>query len=1443
MNTRLNLLTGGVLRTTAALIALCSLPAAMPAAQSPQPADLASRFALEIRPLLERYCLGCHSTEQAKGDLDLERFRTFADLLAEPRAWTEVVNQLELGEMPPKKEPQLNPAERERLLASVSAALDEATTRRAGDPGPVVLRRLNNAEYAFTIRDLTGVPELDPAADLPADTAAGEGFLNTGQSLVMSPALLAKYFDAAKDIARHAVLTPDGFRFSKHTTRRDWTEELLGEIRGIYRRYSLARGADRVNLQGVVFDTNEGGRLPVEDYLSAALHLRAQLAAATGPASAGIQPRAPRASPAADAAIRQLAAERGLSAKYLTVLWGVLHDGSEPSFLLDRLRRAWPHAASDDIPRLADEIARWQGALWKFSSVGHLGKAGGPKAWMEPINPLVAKQEFKLRLGTDGSIPREDVVLHLVASDAGDGTAGDVVVWERPRLRLPGRPDLLLRDTRDFIVRMSERRQRVFAATARSLAAADELEAARASAGALPNTQQLAERHGVDAEALSAWLDCLGIGTSIEPPIAHLTNRIASVAGYDFVRGWGSPETPNAVANGSDQAVRIPGSLKPRGVALHPAPNARVAGGWRSPFTGGVRVRAKITHAHPECGNGVTWSLEWHRGRTRRSLASGTAQGNRIGEVLLEQPVAAQPGDMVSLLVGPRDGNHACDLTDVDLALTRLDDPQQSWDLAREVTATNFAQNPHADAAGRERIWHFYSEPVGGAEDRFEIPSGSLLALWQGAERGAEKQRLAGALQELLLGAAPPAPGSPDAQLLHRLSSLGGPLFAHTHPAATNPSAPVSTDPSAWALPPEAFGKDPAGRPIEPADLCTRVPSVIEVRLPAELVAEAEFVATGTLDRASGTEGSVQLQARTTPPEAGSGLVAGEANVSDRTGPWTSSGRQVSHATPVIVHDNSAARKRFEAGFDAFRRWFPPALCYVKIVPVDEVVTLTLFHREDEPLTRLMLDAPEAQRLDRLWDELRYVSRDALTLVDAFEQLWQYATQDADPKVFEPLRQPIADRAAAFRQLLLSSEARHLERLLEFASRAFRRPLAARETDELRALYASLRGQDLEHEDALRLTLARVLVAPAFLYRVETPPPGTSQGPVNDWELATRLSYFLWSSAPDDPLRAHAAAARLRDPAVLLAETKRLLGDPRVRRLATEFASAWLHLYDFEATDEKSSRHFPGFADLRHAMHEEVVRYFTDLVQNDGSVLALFDSDYTFVNAPLAAHYGLPSTASKDAEDWRRVDGVRHFDRGGVLGWAAILAKQSGASRSSPILRGNWVAEVLLGEKLPRPPKDVPRLPEDEAAESLTVRQLTERHSSDPRCAGCHARIDGYGFALEGFDAIGRRRNEDLSGRAVETRATVFDGTTVNGAAGLRAYLLSKKRDVLLLQFSRKLLGYALGRGVLLSDKPLLADMQRQLQNHDFRFSTAVETIVLSRQFREIRGQEMARTE
>ena len=1370
-------------------------------------AQIESEFGGEIRPLLKQYCLGCHSAEKHKGDLDLERFASATQALKEPKIWQGVVEQVGLGEMPPKEKPQPSAAERTKLLAWVGRALDEVGRRNAGDPGPVVLRRLSNAEYGYTVRDLTHVPSLDPAKEFPADSASGEGFMNVGNSLVMSPSWVTKFLDAAKEVSKHAVLLPQGLRFSAGASRRDWTEEKLVEIRNFYSRYTDNGGGLAVNLQGIKFDTKDGGILPLERYLAALLAERAK----TSDAASQLQ---------------------GLSPKYLQILRQTLNEGT-PSILLDPIRRHWRAAKPGDAPALAKEIAPWQHTLWRFSSIGHIGKLNGPKGWMEPISPLQARQEVRLKL-----VPApgaEEITVYLSASDAGDGSQGDDVVWERPRLVIPGRPDILLRDLRGLADELAERRSRLLASTTRHLAAAAESE----SVGGKAPVKELAARHSVDASDLAAWLDYLGIGSGGTVALqGHFKESYTTSAGYDFIKGWGTGNTPNLAANSSDQSVRVPGNMKPHSIAVHPSPTLATCVGWRSPMSGNARVQAKIQHAHPECGNGVTWALELRRGVTRQRLDSGIAQGGKEVVPAPIEKLALLEGDVLSLVIGPRDGNHSCDLTAVDLHIAIAGDKVLEWDLAGDVSPDVLAGNPHADRHGNAGVWHFYVESDKGNPTGPVIPRDSVLSRWRASDQLEERARLATAVQTLLTSpTAPEGKESPDATLYRQLTSLGSPLLRNrTSVSPTATSRKQGSIP--WGLDPALFGKHPNGSGVEAASLCLRAPSLLEIRIPASLAEGAEWVTTGILHPETGGEGSVQLQALTTRPAAGTALVTGTVGTAGGRSTWSDGDKPATYSTPIVVNEGSAARRRIEASMEEYRSTFPAALCYTKIVPVDEVVTLTLFYREDAILRRLMLDEVQSAQLDRLWEELHFISQDALTLVDAFEQLWQFATQDADPKVFEPMREPIQKRAAGFRRQLVEAQPRHLDAVLSFANEAFRRSLTQEETTELRALYKKLRDQDLPHDDAIRLTLARILVSPAFLYRSEKPVAGEKPGPVNDWELATRLSYFLWASTPDAELLNAAAEGRLQNPDVLSAQARRMLKDARIRRLATEFACAWLHIYDFDQLGEKSERHFPTFLGLRGSMYEESIRFFADFFQQNGSVLGILDADHTFVNQDLARHYGFTNLIFKTPGDWQRVEGLRARSRGGVLAQATVLAKQSGAARTSPILRGNWVAEVLLGDKLPRPPKDVPQLPEDEGVVESTMRQITEKHSSDPKCSGCHRRIDPFGFALEAFDAIGRRRTEDLGHRAIDTRTRGLDGIEFEGLEGLRGYLLTQRRDAFLLQFCRKLLGYSLGRSVRLSDGPLLNEMRARLKTEGFQVAAAVDSIVRSRQFREIRGKE-----
>ncbi len=1401
----------------AAFVSLTVASGALSAADYPAE-SVDQPFAKEIAPLLLRYCHECHNPKLMEAEIDLTSFTSVGELRKHPRIWQKVGEMLDSAQMPPKDAKQPTPAERKQLQQWVKSFLTSEARARAGDPGRVVLRRLNNVEYAYTLRDLTGVDTLDPAREFPADSAAGEGFTNTGQALVMSPALVTKYLDAAKDFAKHAMLLPDGFRFSPHTTASDWTNSTLAEIRAFYRKYSDAAGGDKVNLQGIMFDTNQGGRLPVEKYLAVLFTERDAL----------------RSNPATLASIAE---KNALSPKYLAGLWAMLEtapDAAKPSLLLDGLRRRWRAAKPGDAHAIAEEIARWQQSLWRFTTVGHIGKVDGPKAWMEPVSPVAARQDFRRKLAAPPHA--KEVTVYLAVGDAGDGAAGDFAVWERPRIVAPGRPDLMLRDVRAVTKELHARREQFAASAAKCLAAAAEASASREK----PSIATLAAKHNVDVDSLSAWLGYLGIGA--ESPVSlgtPITRKMESGSGYDFIKGWVGDDALSVVANSSDQHVRIPGNMKPHSLAVHPTPTLSVCIGWKSPIDTALKIEGVVQHAHPECGNGVVWAIEVRRGNTRQILASGISHGAKPVPFGPFENVAVHAGDAVALSISPRDNNHSCDLTAVDLTLSN---GTKKWDLAADVSPQILAGNPHADAAGTANVWHFFSQPASGVGGHV-IPAGSLLAQWQAAN-GEKQLALALELQKLLQNGPGGIPAdAPDVALHRQLTSFGGPLLSAALQAAVKSTTKFDgDDSSAIGLDPKLFGQQPradVNSNVDAESLFVQAPSVLEVRLPADLVDGAEFVTAGTLHASAGGEGSVQMQVVGEKPTSVTGLQPSTLAETNVNGPWTSNNRGVSFSGPVLTAENSPARRRIETSFAEFRQWFPAALCYTKIVPVDEVVTLTLFYREDDHLRRLMLNEQETAELNRLWNELHYLSRDALTLVDGLEQLIQFATQDANPKVFEPLREPFAERAAVFRKQLVDSEPSHLQALLEFADQAYRRPLRDEEVRELNKLYARLREQELSHEDAFRLTLARVLISPAFLYRIEKPVSGPNQGKVTDHELASRLSYFIWSSAPDAPLLTAAGVGCFSRDHEITSHLQRMLHDPKARRFATEFSGQWLHIHDFEHHDEKSERHFPTFAALRGAMAEESTRFFLDLLQNDGSVLSLLEADHTFLNEDLAKHYGIPNVTGPE---WRRVEGVKQHGRGGILTWATTLSTQAGASRTSPILRGNWISEALLGEKLPRPPKNVPQLAET-APEGLTERQLIERHSSDPLCIHCHERIDPLGFALENFDGIGRFRLKDAAGLVIDSKTQLADGTKLDGLAGLQTYLKDQRRDAFLRQFCRKLLGYALGRGVQLSDEPLLAEMQAKLKANDYRIGVALETVVLSRPFREIRGSDSASEE
>jgi hypothetical protein len=442
----------------------------------------------------------------------------------------------------------------------------------------------------------------------------------------------------------------------------------------------------------------------------------------------------------------------------------------------------------------------------------------------------------------------------------------------------------------------------------------------------------------------------------------------------------------------------------------------------------------------------------------------------------------------------------------------------------------------------------------------------------------------------------------------------------------------------------------------------------------------------------------------------------------------------------------------------------------------------------------------------------------------------------------------------AFEKLHAEAEPKHLDALLKFTARAYRRPLSTAERDGILTYYHTLREKnDLTHEEAVRNSIASILMSPDFCYRIDldsgSPRRGTKPvafnataatggRPLSGYALASRLSYFLWSSMPDQELLAHAAAGDLQRPDVLIAQTRRMLKDPRVSGLATEFTGAWLDFRRFENYNAVDRERFPSFTgELREAMFQEPIRYVEDMIHNDRPIPDLLYGNYTFVNPLLAKHYGMPEVKA-DADSWVRIDDATRYQRGGLLPMAVFLTANSPGLRTSPVKRGYWVVHRVLGQVIPPPPPVVPELPSDEAKSDLPIRDMLAQHRANVVCAGCHARFDTFGLAFEGYGPVGEARDKDLAGRPIDAKASFPGGSEGTGLEGVRVYIRENRQNQFLDGFERKLLVYALNRSLLLSDELVIDRMQAKLAANRYRFSSLVETIVTSPQFLKQRNSD-----
>jgi hypothetical protein len=395
--------------------------------------------------------------------------------------------------------------------------------------------------------------------------------------------------------------------------------------------------------------------------------------------------------------------------------------------------------------------------------------------------------------------------------------------------------------------------------------------------------------------------------------------------------------------------------------------------------------------------------------------------------------------------------------------------------------------------------------------------------------------------------------------------------------------------------------------------------------------------------------------------------------------------------------------------------------------------------------------------------------------------------------------------------------------------KAFRRPVTPKESEPFVALYRLARKQGDSFKEGVAVALQGILVSPHFLFRVEENRPalaGRNYAPVSDYELATRLSYFLWSSTPDDTLLRLATQKTLRQPVVLQAQVQRMLKDPRAKALVENFAGQWLQFRNIDVMKPDVEK-FPDFDEsLRYAMRKETSLFLENLIRQDGSVLEVLDAKHSYLNERLARFYGIPGV---EGETFRRVDMSNTQRGGGVLAQASVLTTSSYSTRTSPVLRGKWILENLLHAPPPPPPPAVPALEEAKGDGSLSLRQQMEAHRKNPACASCHARMDPLGFGLENFDAIGKWRETDGKSK-VDASGMLTGNRTFSGPVQLKRLLL-EDRPAYVKGLSEKMLIYALGRGLERADKPVVGAIASKLPARQYRFSALIEEIVKSLPF------------
>ena len=854
---------------------------------------------------MTQVCLNCHSTAKQKGDLDLERFASLEDVRRDTKVWLKVAEMLDNGEMPPKEAQQPTAAERKQLRGWVERYLHAESLAQAGDPGPGRAAAVEQCRvHLHDPRPDRRRPQSGPR--FPDRRGRRRGLHQHGQRPgdVAGPAHEVLRRGARDRSTRRALAGRLSLLAVDLAGRLD--ERPPGPDSGPFIASTRTQaGASQVNLQGIVFNTNDGGRLPVERYLAATFDVADRLRRLR---QASASERRPTASADADVqssdrrgrqeGIAQRKVSRhplGHAQRSRAVALARRHSGDTGGPLRRRTRRKLPRKSPSGRRPSGDSRAS---AISARSAARRPGRSRS--------HPIAAAQELRIKLPAPAA-GEKVVTLYLVASDAGDGNANDFVDLAATAAGRAGPARLACSATSTI-----------------SLAKCPHAASERLRPRPRPSPPR-PRRHAQRERRRRGTREIARVSTSIRSPPGSTTwasvrarqsssitlpTKVTKGSTYDFVQGWNTHDLPQLLANSSDQHVRVPGNMKPHSVCVHPSPTLFAAAGWRSPVAGTIEIDGKVTHAHPECGNGVDWWLELRRGATRQRLADGFAQGGhdwrRSGPI---DGIAVQPGDLVSLLVGPRDGNHSCDLTPSTSTSTPA--PTREWNLARDVSRDVLAGNPHADRFGNAGVWHFYTEPDKAARPAAVIPAGLAAGALAGGRHGRPRSNGSRRPCRQLLTSGPPA-GADERPRCRAVSParVAGrtALHARVGPAwrrSTSARGHATDRPTRdSALDPALFGKHPdgsadrRGQPLRSGSLGAR-------GAPAGRPGRGTRVRHRRLARSKRRpRGKRAARGAREQPQKASGLLPICVTDSRMSSMWTDNKHRV-RATPIVVSEGS----------------------------------------------------------------------------------------------------------------------------------------------------------------------------------------------------------------------------------------------------------------------------------------------------------------------------------------------------------------------------------------------------------------------------------------------------------------------------------------------------------------------------------------------------------